>query len=71
MNHYFKSHGRSFIDCEESKFDVILSATDAILYHYEESWAEDEEGEVQEEFLQLTKTHLGLLRKQYLKLQSK
>jgi hypothetical protein len=49
MRYYFKSHGRSFIVCEESKFDVILSATDAILHHYEKSWDEDEEGDVQEE----------------------
>ena len=49
MKHFLKGHGRSFIDCEESKYDVILDTTDAILYHYEDSWAEDEEGDVQEE----------------------
>ena len=49
MKHFLKGHGRSFIDCEESKYDVILDTTDAILYHYERDWAEDEDGEVQEE----------------------
>ena len=47
MKHFLKGHGRSFIDCEESKYDVILDTTDAILYHYEDSWAEDEEGDVE------------------------
>jgi succinate dehydrogenase flavin-adding protein (antitoxin of CptAB toxin-antitoxin module) len=49
MKHFLKGHGRSFIDCEESKYDVILDTTDAILYYYEDSWDEDEQGAFQEE----------------------
>jgi hypothetical protein len=65
MKHFLKGHGRSFIDCDESKYDVILDATDAILYYYEDSWAEDEEGEVQEEMADIFDQIRGFLDDMY------
>ena len=65
MKYFLSRHGRSFIDCEESKFDVILDTCDAILHYYEDSWAEDEEGDVQEELADVFDQIRGFLDDMY------
>ena len=67
MNRFISVHGRSHINCDGdgAKYDVIFDTTDAILHYYEDSWDEDEEGDVQEELADIFDQIRGFLDDMY------
>jgi hypothetical protein len=65
MNRFISSLNRSDINCDNCKYDVIFDTTDAILHYYEDSWAEDEEGDVQEELADIFDQIRGFLDYMY------
>ena len=73
MKRFISVHGRSHINydgsshinCDGAKYDVIFDTTDAILHYYEDSWAEDEEGDVQEELADIFDQIRGFLDDMY------
>ena len=73
MKRFISAHSRShinyddslYINCDGAKYDIIFDTTDAILYYYEDSWAEDEEGDVQEELADIFDQIRGFLDDMY------
>jgi hypothetical protein len=73
MKRFISAHGRSHINydgsshinCDGAKYDIIFDTTDAILYYYEDSWGEDEEGYVQEELADIFDQIRGFLDDMY------
>jgi hypothetical protein len=65
MNRFISSLTRSDINCDNCKYDVIFDTTDAILNYYEDSWVEDEEGDVQEELADIFDQIRGFLDDMY------
>ena len=73
MKRFISAHGRShinyddslYINCDGAKYDIIIDTTDAILYYYEDSWGEDEEGDVQEELADIFDQIRGFLDDMY------
>ena len=73
MKRFISAHSRShinyddslYINCDGAKYDIIIDTTDAILYYYEDSWGEDEEGDVQEELADIFDQIRGFLDDMY------
>ena len=73
MKRFISAHSRSHINYDDSlyinfygaKYDIIIDTTDAILYYYEDSWGEDEEGDVQEELADIFDQIRGFLDDMY------
>ena len=73
MKRFISAHSRSqinyddslYINCDGAKYDIIIDTTDAILYYYEDSWGEDEEGYVQEELADIFDQIRGFLDDMY------
>ena len=65
MKRFISAHSRSHINCDGAKYDIIFDTTDAILYYYEDSWGEDEEGDVQEELADIFDQIRGFLDDMY------
>ena len=73
MKRFISAHSRShinyddslYINCDGAKYDTIFDTTDAILYYYEDSWVEDEEGDVQEELADIFDQIRGFLDDMY------
>ena len=61
MKRFISAHSRSHINYD----DIIIDTTDAILYYYEDSWGEDEEGYVQEELADIFDQIRGFLDDMY------
>jgi len=65
MNRFISGLTRSDINCDNCKYDVIFDTTDAILHYYEDSWVEDEEGDVLEELSEIFDQIRGFLDDMY------
>ena len=73
MKRFISAHSRShinyddslYINCDGAKYDIIIDTADAILYYYEDSWGEDEEGDVQEELADIFDQIRGFLDDMY------
>ena len=73
MKRFISAHVGSHINYDDSlyinrdgaKYDIIIDTTDAILYYYEDSWGEDEEGDVQEELADIFDQIRGFLDDMY------